>query len=286
MTIRNPVEWTSDKLGLGDRGVRREPGYAWQNKASQESRPITIEVVGLHDLRDAFAKGVKDFGENRTDVAFLCLFYPIFGIVLARLASGGEMLPLLFPLVSGFSLLGPVAGVGLYEISRQRELGLKRGWIAAFDVVRSPAFGSVIGLGLILFVIYAAWLLTAWGIYTITLGPQPPVSVGSFVHDVVTTKAGWAMTVIGVGVGFLYACIVLALTIVSFPVLLDRNVGVGRAIAASVQVVRVNPGPMAAWGLIVALGLLIGSIPLFFGLVLILPVLGHATWHLYRKVVT
>jgi uncharacterized membrane protein len=143
----------------------------------------------------------------------------------------------------------------------------------------------VVALGLLLVVIYLLWLAVALGIYVITLGPQPPASVDAFLHDVFQTSAGWTMIVLGVGVGFIFACFVLTITVVSFPLLLDRNVGVGRAIATSVKVVRLNPVPMAAWGLIVALGLVIGSIPVFVGLIFVLPVLGHATWHLYRKVI-
>ncbi|HYZ62540.1 MAG TPA: DUF2189 domain-containing protein [Acetobacteraceae bacterium] len=285
MTIRNPIEWTADKIGLVDVAGRPRPQYSGIADTAHDQRPIAIRRIGLHDLQDALAKGFEDFGANRTDVIFLCLFYPLFGLVLARLVSGNDMLPLLFPLASGFALLGPLFGVGLYEMSRRREQGLQAGWSAAFGVANSPSFGSVLALGFLLFLIYAVWLLTAWGIYAVTLGPLPPVSVGAFLHDVFTTPAGWTMAIVGVAVGFIYACIVLILTDVSFPLLLDRNVGVSRAIATSVEAARKNPVPIAAWGLIVALGLVLGSIPLFFGLVVVLPVLGHATWHLYRKLV-
>jgi uncharacterized membrane protein len=285
MTIRNPVEWSADKIGLVNRGGALRPRNVARPEATESQQLIEIRKIGFHDLRDAIFKGFEDFGANRTDVIFICLFYPLVGVILARLASGYNMLPLLFPLASGFALLGPLAGVGLYEMSRRREQGLQSGWTTAFSVARSPAFGSVLALGLLLFFLYAIWLLTAWGIYALTLGPQPPVSAGAFFHDVFTTAAGLTMTVVGVGVGFVFACIVLILTDVSFPLLLDRNVGVAQAITTSVQVTRLNPGPIAAWGLIVALGLLVGSIPLFLGLVIVLPVLGHATWHLYRKLV-
>lgn len=284
MTIRNPIEWTADRIGFGSNaGVARS--RAAPLGAADAPRPIVVTRIALHDLRDALAEGFQDFGANRTDVAFLCLFYPLFGLVMVRAASGTDLLPLLFPMASGFALLGPLAGVGLCEMSRRREQGLPGGWSAAFEVARSPAFGSVLALGVLLFVIYAVWLLIALGIYAVTLGPQPPLSVTDFLHDVLTTAPGWTMTIVGMAVGFVFACIVLVLTNVAFPMLLDRNVGVGRAIATSVQVARVNPVPIGAWGLIVALGLLLGSIPLFFGLVLVLPVLGHATWHLYRKLV-
>jgi uncharacterized membrane protein len=140
--------------------------------------------------------------------------------------------------------------------------------------------------GFLLMAIFVAWLYTAIGIYDVTLGPDQPASVGAFIHDVLMTEAGWAMIGVGVGVGFLFAVFVLAISVVSVPMLLDRDVGLGTAIRTSLRAVAANPGPMAAWGFIVAAGLVLGSIPLFLGLIGVMPVLGHATWHLYRRVVT
>ena len=136
---------------------------------------------------------------------------------------------------------------------------------------------------LILFAIFALWMVAAQLIYMATLGPQPPVSPGAFVWSALTTGPGWAMVIVGVGVGFLFALLVLAISVVSFPLLLDQDVGLVTAVATSVHAVSVNPVVMAAWGLIVAGGLLIGSIPLLLGLIVVMPVLGHATWHLYRR---
>jgi uncharacterized membrane protein len=188
-------------------------------------------------------------------------------------------------LVAGFALIAPLFGVGLYEMSRRREQGVAKGWADAFAVLRSPAIGSILVLGLVLLALFALWLFAASFIYTVTLGPDLPISASAFARDVLTTPQGWTMIAIGMGVGFLFALAVLTISVVSFPLLLDRNVGVYRAVATSVRAVRDNPGPMAAWGLIIVAGLLIGTIPLLVGLAIALPILGHATWHLYRKVV-
>ena len=283
MAIRSPIEWTAGVLRRGDRSGQ---SYTRPPVVPRLAEPPAIRRIGLTDLRDALAKGWDDFGATRDDVVFLCLFYPVLGVVFARLASGYDMLPLVFPLASGFALLGPLAGVGLYEVSWRREQGLPTSWSTAFRVMQSPAFDSIFLLGLLLFLIYALWLLTAWGLYAATLGPQPPASILSFGRDVLTTRPGWTLILAGVAIGFVYACLVLMLTAISFPIMLDKNVGVGTAIAASVRVVRTNLVPMAAWGLTITAGLVLGSIPIFLGLVVVLPVLGHATWHLYRKVIT
>ena len=283
--IRNPIEWGWDQISLAALTVGslgRSP------RGSQESQYAPLPAVcqiKAADLRDVLIRGLDDFGAYRTDVIFLCLIYPVVGIVLAWLTFGYETLPLLFPLASGFALIGPVAAVGLYEMSRQREQGIRITWVDAFGVIRSPGFGAILVLGLVLLTIFLLWLLTANLIYQLTLGPEPPVSIAAFARDVFTTSAGWAMIVVGVGVGFLFASLVLAISVISFPLLLDRDVGLPTAVWTSIRAVAANPRPMAVWGLIIAGSLVIGLIPAFLGLIFVMPVLGHATWHLYRKVV-
>lgn len=285
MTIRNPIEWGYDQLRLAAAGFGTAGRAVWRRRENRDIAAPAIRPIEPADLKDVLAKGVADFAAYRADVIFLCVFYPIVGLVLVRLAAGYELLPLLFPLASGFALLGPLAAVGLYEISRRREEGVAVSWADAFGVVRSPNFGAIEILGLLLLAIFLLWLLAAWEIYVHTLGPEPPVSASAFLRDVFTTDAGWALIGIGVGVGFLFAVLVLAISVVSFPLLLDRDVGVRTAIRTSLRSVAASPRAMALWGLIVAGGLVLGSIPLFLGLVVVMPVLGHATWHLYRKAV-
>jgi uncharacterized membrane protein len=284
--IRNPVEWVWDHLKQTSHAMETTAHTvegAWEG---QDTAAPMVRRIHAADICDALARGVRDFGACRTDVVFLCLIYPVAGLVISRMAIDYGMVALIFPLIAGFALLGPLFGLSLYEMSRRREKGIATGWADAFAVLRAPAIGSIAVLGALLFGLFCLWLFAADLIYTVTLGPDAPVSAIAFARDALTTPAGWTMIVVGCGVGFLFALVAMVISVVSFPLLLDRNVGVGTAIATSVRAVRTNPGPMAMWGLIVAGSLVIGAIPLLVGLIIVLPVLGHATWHLYRKVVS
>jgi uncharacterized membrane protein len=249
-----------------------------------QAAPV-IRKIGLADLKDALARGIDDFLAMPSHAVFLCLIYPIVGFVLARLVLGYNVLPMLFPLAAGFALIGPFAAIGLYEMSRRRELGMDVSWRHALDVFRSPSIGPILVLGLILVAIFLTWLAVAQAIYVANFGYTPAASMPHFIQQVFGTPAGWALIIVGNGVGFLFAALVLTMSVVSFPLLLDRDVGAATAVLTSVRAVLANPVMMAIWGLIVAALLALGSIPAFFGLAVVMPVLGHATWHLYRKVV-
>jgi uncharacterized membrane protein len=285
MTIRNPVEWGVDQFKHAALAFESASRVGRRTRDNLHSPPPAVRRIAVADLAGVLARGLNDFAAFRTDVVFLCVIYPVVGLILARLAFGYEMLPLVFPLASGFALVGPFAAVGLYEMSRRREAGMAAGWGDALAVVFSPSFGAIVLLGVLLMAIFLLWLVAAQVIYQMTLGPEPPVSLASFVRDVFSTDAGWTMIVVGISVGFLFALLVLVISVVSFPLLVDREVGFDTAILTSIRAVSANPAAMAAWGLIVAGGLVIGSIPFFLGLIIVMPVLGHATWHLYREVV-
>jgi len=244
-----------------------------------------IRKISVADLRDALAKGIDDFYAIPTHAMFLCIIYPIVGFALARLTFGYSILPLLFPLASGFALVGPAAALGLYELSRRKETGLDTSASRAFDVFESSSIGAIAALGFLLLVIFAIWLAVANAIYIANFGYASPSSIEEFIYEVVTTRAGWMLIIVGNGIGLLFAMLVLTIGVVSFPLLLDRDVGAAVAMLTSIRAVIHNPLIMAVWGLIVGALLVIGSIPLFFGLTVVMPVLGHATWHLYRKVV-
>jgi uncharacterized membrane protein len=283
-TIRNPGEWTYDSLVGASRRLGAL-GRALRGDPAEAARPPRVRTVTTADLRAALAQGFDDFLACRADVLFLCVAYPLAGLAAVGLASNAALLPLLFPAIAGLSIVGPAAAVGLYEISRRRERGEPAGWANAFGVLGSASIGAIVALGLVILALFLAWLGFSQALYAATLGPAPPASVGAFAAAVLGSPAGWAMIVLGVGTGFLFAALTLAISVVSFPLLLDRDVGVIRAVTTSLEVVRRNPRTMAIWGLIVAGGLAAGSLPFFLGLAVAMPVLGHATWRLYRKAV-
>jgi len=245
-----------------------------------------VRSIGPMDLKDVLAKGLEDFRAMPTHVIFLSLIYPIVGLAIARWTFGYEVVPMLYPLVAGFALIGPFAAIGLYELSRRREMGLDTSWKHAFDIVHSPSLRAIAALGLLLVAIFGVWLFVAHAIYVANFGQdEQPVALAEFVRRVIGTPEGHNLIIVGNAVGFLFAVLAFALSVVSFPLLLDRNVGMAVAIATSIKVILANPFTMALWGLVVALGLAIGSLPFLFGLAVVMPVLGHSTWHLYRKVV-
>lgn len=245
----------------------------------------TVRHITTSDLWDALRLGAEDFWAKPSHYVFLCLIYPVVGLILTRWTSGSSAIQLVYPLMSGFALIGPFAAIGLYEISRRRELGMNSRWHHALDVRRSPALPSIAAIGVLLFALFLLWLFTAQSIYTSLFGAEPPASVGTFLRDVLTTGKGWTLILLGNAAGLVFAVVVLATTVIAFPLLLDRDVGAVSAIETSARAVIANPLQMALWGLTVAVLLVIGSIPLFAGLAVVMPVLGHATWHLYRKVV-
>jgi uncharacterized membrane protein len=250
------------------------------------ARPV-VRRISTSDIYYALGRGVADFSAVPSHALFLCVIYPLLGILLIGITLGNSLslLPLAFPLAAGFALVGPLAAIGLYELSRRREAGLDSSSSHALDVLHSPSLGAIIALGVLLMALFLIWLVVAEALYIAIFGYAAPDSITQFVRDVLTTPRGWTLIIAGTGIGFLFAALVLAISAISFPLLLDRDVGAAVAVHTSLRVIAANPLPMALWGLIVAAALVIGSIPFFVGLTVVVPVLGHATWHLYRRTV-
>ena len=244
-----------------------------------------VRRLTLGDLFAALRNGWRDFWQRPSHLVFLGLIYPVVGAALALWSSGNNSWPLLFPLITGFALIGPFAALPIYEMSRRQEMGLDTDWRAAFDVFRTPAFASIAALGVWLMIVFTVWLMTAQFLYESLYGPGSPPSLAAFFDEVFNTPQGQTLMLWGNLIGFGFAVVALATAVVSIPLLLDRDVGTAVAVQTSVRVVLRNPVVIAVWGLLVVLVLLLGALPLLVGLAIAVPLLGHATWHLYRRAV-
>jgi uncharacterized membrane protein len=277
-TIGNPLTWFAQGVSNAGHAV----GDATEALGGDVTPPPEVNTLTQDDLRLALRKGYEDFKRFRSDVMFLVIIYPIIGICLSVIAFNEALLPMLFPLGTGFLLLGPIAAVGLYEMSRRGERDDAVGWGAALSVLKAQNVGPILVMALYLLGLFLLWILAAMQIYQWTLGPQPPESVGQFALDVATTGTGWIMVIVGMSVGAVFAAVVLAISLTTLPMLIDQRVGLVVAVVTSLKVARKNPVTVATWGFIVAALMLLGTLPVFLGLVIVLPILGHATWYIYR----
>jgi uncharacterized membrane protein len=256
--------------------------YSWTDKGI--AHPTVRKIVPA-DLWDSLARGYDDFMATPTHLPLLGMIYPLACFVLAASSFGYGLLPMLFPIGAGLALIGPIAAIGLYEISRQREQGDEPEAAHVLHLLSSPSLPAIAAISAVLTVLFLVWLLVARALYQFLLGYLQPASMVQFVQDVLTTPNGHTLILAGNLVGLAFAVVAMAAGVVSLPLVLDRDVGVLVALATSVRAVAHNLVMMSLWGLVVAALLLIGSITLFAGLAIVVPVLGHATWHLYRKLV-
>lgn len=244
-----------------------------------------VRGIDAHDLSWAMAEGWRDFREKRGDLIFAGLLYPLIGLVTAAVSLNARLLPLFFPLVAGLSILGPAVASGFYELARRREEGEDASWPHFLDPLRGRSRTTLAVLTLGLGVLFLAWLAIAWAIYQATLGRLGPASASGFIHDLFATREGWTMILLGNLAGLAFAALTLVVSVVSFPLVVDKPVDAGTAMLTSLRAARRNPAAIAQWGLRIAVLLVLGAIPAFIGLAVVLPVLGYSTWHLYTRLV-
>lgn len=280
-TIGNPASWLFKAL----RGSAQHIGQGVEQLGMHNAAPPQVRTLSFEDLRIALRLGLRDFAACRSDAMFLVFLYPLIGAAMITTALSEQMFVLLVPMIFGFALLGPVAAVGLYEMSARREAGFDARWGDAFAVLRSPAFMSILILGLFLGMLFICWLVAAQMLYYFTLGPAAPESFSAFASDVIMTQKGQIMALSGMMIGAGFALIALAVSLISFPLLLDRRVGLPVAVITSMRLLRKNPRVCLSWGAFIGALLVLGALPFFAGLIVVIPVLGHASWHLYRRAV-
>ncbi|HVM23515.1 MAG TPA: DUF2189 domain-containing protein [Sphingomicrobium sp.] len=251
----------------------------------RSSAKVPVCTIDDADVRASLRQGLDDFLAMRGDIVFAGLIYTLIGLAAVVMTTNAPLLPWFFPVVAGVGLLGPVAAVGFYELARRREKGETANWSHFFDIRKRPAaddMGIVAGL---LLAIFALWLIAAGALYGALFGWMVPQSIGEFLAMIFTTPRGWALIAAGLAVGAIFGWIVLALSVASLPMLVDCDVSASEAVSASWRAAHANKPQMIRWGLTVAGLLVLGSIPLFVGLAVVLPWLGYSTWHLYTRLV-
>ncbi|WP_150291549.1 DUF2189 domain-containing protein [Sphingobium estronivorans] len=248
---------------------------------------ISIRTITFDDLRISLRQGWDDFLAKRGDLVFIGFVYPVIVLLAIMSASRMSIMPLVFPLVAGSVLLGPAFASGFYELARRREAGLDSRWRHFLDVVRKPGTSAVFDLTCVTAMLFIGWMAMAWLIFHVTLEnvPGSTSSTGAFLSAVFGTAEGWQMIVIGNLVGLCFAVLTLAVSVVSFPMVVDKTVSWGVALRTSFRVAWHNPVTVLAWGVIVVALLFVGALPALVGLAVVLPVLGYATWHLYTRAV-
>lgn len=249
------------------------------------SSQIEIREISVNDLLQSLKEGYDDFNARPSFGVFLVITYPLFALLMTLYMGGENMLFLAFPMVAGLTLLGPVVSVALFEMSRRRELGLDLSWRSAFDFVHSSAFAPILALSIVMVLLYVSWLFMAQFIFLGLFGTDTPESIADFITELFTTRRGGGLILYGNVVGFLFAFAALSISVVGFPLLLDKPTSTVTAISTSIRAVNSNTLVMFVWGGIVVVLLAAGAILFLVGLAVVLPILGHATWHLYRKIV-
>src|SRR6195952_5386711 len=172
MTMATPYQ------GAPTQGTPVQGGVTSLTQSGQDAAAApVIRTIGFSDLHRALRLGWEDFKAVPSHAIILCIIYPVLGLVLARTVLGYSVLPLLFPLAAGFALLGPFAALGLYELSRRREIGEEASAWQAAEVLRSPSFGAMLGLGTLLLILFVVWVTTANAIYVSKFGNAPAASI-------------------------------------------------------------------------------------------------------------
>ena len=255
------------------------------SRVSASPKNIPVRKITDEDLRLSLRDGLSDFGEMRGDLLFAGLIYTVIGIAAVVMTTDKPLMPFFVPVVAGVGLLGPIAAVGFYELARRRERGDHANWSHFLDFLKRPSADDIGIVALLLLVIFSLWLVAAGLLYFLLFGWTTPTSISGFLTEIFTTARGWALIALGGAIGAIFGWLVLAISVASTPMLVDCDVSAAQAVSASWRAARENRREMIKWGLIVAVLLVLGSIPLFVGLAFVLPWLGYSTWHLYTRLI-
>lgn len=252
--------------------------------AARPPQPV-LKRIAVSDVVEALAAGLRDFQAAPRYGVFFGAIYAAGGLLILVTATRGGLGYLVYPLAAGFALIGPFVATGLYEVSRRRECGEPLSFGAILTCIRRQGGRELGWMAFVTIFIFIVWMYQVRLLIALFLGLRSFTSVQEFVSVVLTTPEGWAFLAVGHVIGAILAVVLYSLTVVSFPLLLDRDVDFVTAMITSVRAVALNPVPMLGFAAVVIVLSVAAMLPLFLGLVVVLPVLGHATWRLYRRTV-
>jgi uncharacterized membrane protein len=255
-----------------------------ENETSFRKEPV-IRRITRHDVIEALASGLRDFQARPVYGLAFGLFYALGGILIIACLSVLDATYLAYPLTVGFAMLGPFVASGLYEVSRRREMDAPLSFSVVLTAIWEQRRKELSWMAFVTLFVVIIWLYQVRLLLALFLGLRSFSTMAEFISVITTTPEGLVFLAIGHVVGAALSLLAFSLTVVSFPLLVDRDVDFITAIITSVRAVVGNPGPMVGWALCVVLLLIAGAAPMFLGLIVVLPVLGHATWHLYRRLV-
>lgn len=246
-------------------------------------RPV-LNSITMADLRAALAAGMRDFARARFKSLFFGAVFSGIGIVISYLLVFAGSSYWVLPVAAGFPLIGPFAAIGLYEISRRLEAGEPLDWSGIFGAVVRGGRTQLASYAFVALFVFLIWVYLAHLIFALSFGLKPLTNVMTSA-DLMFSGAGMTMLGVGTLVGGVIAAMLFAISVTAVPMMLERDIDIVSAMIASVRTVLMNRGPMVAWGLIIAVACALAMLPLFLGMILVFPVLGHASWHLYRRAV-
>ncbi len=252
--------------------------------AASPSNGLVIRKIGIADLIECIEKGVKDFTRSSKYGLFFGAFYAIGGSLVVWLVFFTGYFYLAYPLVMGFALLAPFGAAGTYEISRRLERSEPLSWSAVLGAVWSRDATDLSWLALVSLFTFMIWMDIAVFLYLIFYGAGLS-SVGDIFTSAFTTVYGLTFLLVGNAVGAVIALFVFSFTAVSPPLVIDRNVDFVTALTTSVRAVAANPRTMLAWMIVIGMDLLVSFVTFHVALLVLFPILGHTTWHLYRKLI-
>jgi uncharacterized membrane protein len=278
--MRIELDQRTSLRGLRQWPKRREDGLM---SISGKIDPV-VRRISAADIAESLAQGLRDFQALPLYGLAFGALYTAGGILIVLSLTAFGMVYLTYPLAAGFALIGPFVAIGLYEVSRRREAGEPVSFAAIWSTVKSR--GEIGWMAFVTLFFFVIWMYQVRLLIALLLGLNASFSsLREFVTMVLTTNEGLLFLAIGNLDGAVLSLILFSLTVVSFPLLLDRDVDFVTAMVTSVRAVVTSPLPMIGWAAVIVMLLIVSVIPYFLGLLVTLPVLGHATWHLYRRIV-